>query len=244
MKFLLINPTASFWQVERGKNPSKKTQAFRFSMLSSLYVAAAVSPLFGTVIMDEEVEPIDFEFDADLVGISFMTFNAPRAYEIADAFHKRGKTVIVGGYHPTLLPEEAATHADAVCIGEAEANVPRIMQDFLSGSLKKHYSGSRADLRGLPIPDRRLIRQRRYAPVDTVQATRGCPNRCSFCSITSFFQNNFRARPADEVIDEIAPLGSHLLFMDDNIIADRDYAKDLFARMVPLVQPVRSRDRL
>jgi radical SAM superfamily enzyme YgiQ (UPF0313 family) len=234
MKFLLINPTAPFWQVARGKHPSKKTQAFRFSMLSSLYVAAAVSPLFETVIVDEEVEPIDFEFDADLVGISFMTFNAPRAYEIADAFQKRGKTVIMGGYHPTLLPEEAAKHADAVCIGEAEANVPRMMQDFLSGSLKKYYSGSRADLRGLPIPDRRLIRQRRYAPVDTVQATRGCPNRCSFCSITSFFTNNFRARPADEVIDEIAPLGSHLLFMDDNIIADRDYAKDLFARMIPL----------
>jgi radical SAM superfamily enzyme YgiQ (UPF0313 family) len=234
MRFLLINPTAPFWQVKRGRNPSKKTQAFRFSMLSSLYVAAAVSPLFETVIVDEEVEPIDFNFDADLVGISFMTFNAPRAYEIADAFRKKGKTVIVGGYHPTLLPEEAAEHADAVCIGEAEANVPRMMQDFLGGSLQKYYSGSIADLRGMPIPDRRLIRQGSYAPVDTVQATRGCPNHCSFCSITSFFQNNFRARPVDEVIDEIAHLGKHLLFMDDNITADSDYAKDLFARMIPL----------
>jgi radical SAM superfamily enzyme YgiQ (UPF0313 family) len=234
MKFLLINPTAPFWQVERGKDPSRKTQAFRFSMLSSLYVAASVPSPFETVIVDEEVAPVDFDCDADLVGISFMSFNALRAYEIADAFRKKGKTVIVGGYHPTLVPEEAGLHADAVCLGEAEANIPQMIQDFLSGSLKKYYSGFLPDLRGMPVPDRRLIRQQCYAPVDTVQATRGCPNKCSFCSIASFFSNGFRARPVDEVVDEIAPLRKRILFMDDNIAADREYAKNLFARMIPL----------
>jgi radical SAM superfamily enzyme YgiQ (UPF0313 family) len=203
-------------------------------MLSSLYVAASVPSPFETAIVDEEVEPVDFDCDADLVGISFMTFNAPRAYEIADAFRKRGKTVIVGGYHPTLMPEEAGLHADAVCLGEAEANIPRMIQDFLRGSLRKYYTGFLGDLRGMPTPDRQLIRKECYAPVGTVQATRGCPNKCSFCSITTFFRNNFRARPVDEVVAEIAPLRKQILFMDDNITADRDYAKDLFARMIPL----------
>ena len=104
MKFLLINPTAPFWQVERGRKPSNKTQAFRFSMLSSLYVAAAVPPPFEIVIVDEEVEPIDLDCEADMVGISFMIYNAPRAYEIADSLRKKGKTVIVGGYHPPFCP--------------------------------------------------------------------------------------------------------------------------------------------
>jgi len=203
-------------------------------MLSSLYVAASVPPPIETRIVDEDVEPLDPDCEADLVGISFMTYNAPRAYEIADAYRQKGKTVIVGGYHPSLVPEEAGLHADAVCIGEAEANVPQMMRDFLGGSLKKYYSGSLADLRGMPVPDRRLIRQRAYAPVDTVQATRGCPNRCSFCSVTSFFHNNCRVRPVDEVIDEIAPLGNYILFMDDNITANRDYAKELVARLAPL----------
>jgi radical SAM superfamily enzyme YgiQ (UPF0313 family) len=234
MKFLLINPTAPFWRVERKENPSRKIQAFRFSMLSSLCVAAAGPPPFETVIVDEEVEPLDFDCDADLVGISFMTFNAPRAYEIADAFRKKGRTVIMGGYHPTLVPEEAGLHADAVCLGEAEANVPQMMQDFLRGSLKKYYSGYLGDLQGMPVPDRRLIRQECYAPVDTVQATRGCPNNCSFCSIAAFFPNGFRPRPVDEVVAEIAPLRKQILFMDDNITANRDYAKELFARMIPL----------
>ncbi len=203
-------------------------------MLSSLYVAAAVPQPFQTIIVDEEVESFDFNSDADLYGISFMTYNAPRAYEIADELRRRGKTVIVGGYHPTLLPEEAAAHADAVCIGEAETNVPRMIADFRAKTLQKLYRGGLADLRTLQNPDRRLLQGGLYAPVAAVQATRGCPNGCRFCSIGSFFDHRFRARPVEHVIGEIEPLGMHLLFMDDNITADPDYAKELFARMIPL----------
>jgi radical SAM superfamily enzyme YgiQ (UPF0313 family) len=234
MKFALINPTSDNWRIQPGATPGKSTQIFRFSMLSSLYVAAAVPPPFQTVIVDEEIEPIDFDVDADLFGISFMTFNAPRAYEIADELRRRGKKVVVGGYHPTLLPDEAAAHADAVCIGEAETNVPRMFADFCNGGLQKFYRGGLADLRTLPIPDRRLIRGGLYAPVTAVQATRGCPNECRFCSISAFFEHRFRTRPVEDVLAEISPLGTYLLFMDDNISADREYAKELFARMIPL----------
>ncbi|MDP2884945.1 MAG: radical SAM protein [Ignavibacteria bacterium] len=234
MRFLLINPTAPYWRVQSGTSPRKSTQIFRFSMLSSLYVAAAAPPGFDTAIVDEEVEPIDFKDDADIVGISYMTFNAPRAYEIADRFRSRGKTVIVGGYHPTMMPEEAAGHADAVCIGEAESNLPQMIDDFLHRRLQKFYRNAPCDLRNLPVPDRRLIKGGMYAPVDTVQATRGCPNGCSFCSIAAFFDHKFRARPVDQVIDELAPLSRYLLFMDDNLTSDPEYAKELFGAMIPL----------
>jgi len=235
LKFLLINPTAPEWRITAANGPRKKTQIFRYSMLSSLYVAAAMPASVKTKIVDEDVEAIDFNTDADLVGISFMTFNAPRAYEIADEFRNRhSKPVIVGGYHPSFLPEEALGHADAVCIGEAENNVPRMIEDFMAGRLRRTYRNGSVDLKGLPVPDRGLIKRGLYAVVDTVQATRGCPQRCTFCSITTFFGQKFRSRPVDEVIEELKQLGKYLLFMDDNIISDADYAKDLFEKMAPL----------
>ncbi|MGE5337784.1 MAG: B12-binding domain-containing radical SAM protein [Gemmatimonadota bacterium] len=234
LKLLLINPTAPQWRVSPGASASGKTQFFRFSMLSSLYVAAALPPDVTAQIVDEEVDVLSYDTDADLVGISFMTFNAPRAYEIADRFRAQGRTVIVGGYHPSLMPDEASRHADAVCIGEAEGVMPRVIEDFRRGELKARYIADPVSLAGLPVPDRALIRQGRYAPVDTVQATRGCPHRCSFCSISSFFHQRFRMRPVDEVIDELKPLGRTLLFMDDNLIASKSYAEELFNRMAPL----------
>ncbi len=203
-------------------------------MLSSLYVAAAMPSYVESRIVDEDTEPIDFNTDADLIGVSFMTFNAPRAYEIGDRFRAIGKKVIFGGYHPTFLPEEAIRHSDAVCVGEAEANVPRMIQDFVHGELKGIYRNGPVDLKGLPIPDRTLTRKNFYIPADTVQATRGCPNMCTFCSITSFFKHQLRVRPVDEVIEELRGLGRYIMFMDDSIAADRDYAGKLFSKMIPL----------
>lgn len=234
LKFLLVNPTAPQWRVGGSGSASRRTQIFRFSMLSSLYVAAALPPGVTAQIVDEEVDVLDFDTDADLVGISFMTFNAPRAYEIADRFRARGKTVVVGGYHPSLLPDEASRHADCVCVGEAEGTVPQMIEDFRNGRLKPRYVAGPVSLAGLPVPDRALIKKGQYAPVDTVQATRGCPHSCSFCSISAFFHQRFRTRPVDEVIDEIRPLSRYLLFMDDNITASKSYAEELFNRMIPL----------
>jgi radical SAM superfamily enzyme YgiQ (UPF0313 family) len=204
-------------------------------MLPSLYVAASMPPYVDTQILDEDIEPIDFDSDADLIGLSFMTYNAPRAYEIADKFrYEKGKTIILGGYHPTLLPEEAIQHADAVCIGDAEPNVPSMVEDFTAGRLKPFYSSEPISLKDLPIPNRNLIRKRNYAPVDVIQATRGCHYRCSFCSIAAFHHYRFRTRPVEEVIEELKTLGTNILFMDDNLTGDRNYAKELFSRMIPL----------
>ncbi len=234
LKFMLINPTSPLWQVHEGGRP-RGVRVFRFSMLPSLYVAAAMPPYIETQIIDEDVEPIDFEADADLIGLSFMTFNAPRAYEIADTFRKeKGKPVIFGGYHPTFMPEEAIQHADSVCIGEAENNVPRMIEDFVAGQLKPFYDSGPVDLKGLPIPNRTLLRKSAYITPNALQATRGCPYRCKFCSIAAFNRYQFRTRPVDEVIDELKSLGRYIMFMDDNIIGSPAYAKELFAQMIPL----------
>jgi radical SAM superfamily enzyme YgiQ (UPF0313 family) len=234
VKFVLINPTSPLWRVQGGERP-RQSRFFRFSMLPSLYVAGSMPPYVETQIIDEDVQPIDFDIAADLIGLSFMTYNAPRAYEIADFFRtKKGKPVIVGGYHPTFMPGEAIEHVDAVCIGDAEDNVPCLMDDFMGGKLKPFYRSELPSLAGLPIPDRNLIRKADYAPVDTLQATRGCSYRCSFCSVAAFHHYRLRTRPVAEVVDELKTLGKHVLFMDDNIIGDREYAKQLFSAMIPL----------
>jgi radical SAM superfamily enzyme YgiQ (UPF0313 family) len=204
-------------------------------MLPSLYAAAAMPANVETRIVDEDIQPIDFDTDADLIGISFMTYNAPRAYRIAERFRtERGKPVIFGGYHPTLMPEEAVQHADAVCVGDAEPNVPRMIEDFAAGRLGGVYARGPAPLTNLPIPRRDLIRKQDYAPIDVVQATRGCYHQCKFCSIAAFHQHRFRTRPVAEVIEEIRELGQYILFMDDSLTASRDYALELFTGMLPL----------
>lgn len=234
IKLLLINPASATWRVQAGER-ARGSRFFRFSMLSSLYVAASMPPYVETKIIDEEIEPIDFETDADVIGISFMTYNAPRAYEIADRFrHEKGKPVIFGGYHPTFMPKEAIQHADTVCIGEAEGNVLRMMEDFATGAFKQFYCSGPVNLAGLPRPNPTLIRKKDYAPVDVLQATRGCNYQCSFCSVSAFHHHHFRTRPVAEVIDELKSLGRYVLFMDDNIIGDREYARQLFTEMIPL----------
>jgi radical SAM superfamily enzyme YgiQ (UPF0313 family) len=233
LKLDLISPTASIWRAHEKDRP-RGPRVFRFSMLPSLSVAASMPAGVATRIIDENVEPIDFDTDADLIGISFMTFNAPRAYDIAARFRARGKTVIFGGYHPTFLPHEAVQHADAVCIGEAEYNVPRMIEDFRAGRLQPFYRSALVDLADLPVPPRDLLPRRRYLTPNVLQATRGCPYRCKFCSIATFHRYRIRTRPVVAVIDELRTLGRHVVFMDDNIVGDREYALRLFEAMIPL----------
>ena len=233
LRVMLVNPTSHLWRAS-APGRGRGARAFRFSMLSSLYVAAALPPGTACRIIDEDVEPLDFDADVDIVGVSFMTCNAPRAYRSADEFRRRERTVVFGGYHPTFVPAEAAQHADAVCVGEAESNVPAMIADYVEGRLRPVYTAQPASLRGLPVPDRSLIRREAYVTPDALQATRGCPHGCTFCSVGAFSGHRFRARPVDEVVEEARGLGRWLLFMDDNIVADAEYAKELFARLAPL----------
>ncbi|MCK5554019.1 MAG: radical SAM protein, partial [Deltaproteobacteria bacterium] len=159
-----------------------------------------------------------------------------RAYQIADAYRKKGIRVVLGGIHPTAVPDEAAEHADAVVIGEAEQSWPQLLKDFQRGNLKAFYRQNRlTDLSTLPVPRRDIHGSKGYFPLGVVQATRGCPYRCEFCSVRTFFGDTFRLRPLNDVISEVKGMRHKLLmFNDDNIIGHPGYSRELLQAITPL----------
>jgi radical SAM superfamily enzyme YgiQ (UPF0313 family) len=199
-------------------------------------VAALTPPEVEVSLTDENVTDIDFQKEIDLVGITALTVTAPRAYEIADNFRARGAKVILGGAHPSVLPEEASQHADAVVIGEAEGIWPSLINDFKESKLKRVYRQSeRPSLVNLPIPRRDLFAKGAYYVTNTISTTRGCPYSCSFCSVTSLFGRAIRCRPVEEVLREIETLNQKefIVFVDDNIVGNPKYAEELFHALIP-----------
>ncbi len=230
MKVTLIVPCAG------EKDSRSKSSKPLFPPLSLMTVAALTPADVEVEIVDESCQNIDFESAGDLVGITATTAAADRAYEIADSFREHGKTIVIGGVHATALPHEAAAHADAVVIGEAEGKWESVISDFRRGELRKFYTGNtRPDPSSIPIPRRNLINPRNYLLANTIQTTRGCPYNCAFCSVTSFFGGTYRVRPIDLVVEEIKNLpGRFVLFVDDNIIGHTGYARSLFTALRPL----------
>ncbi len=208
--------------------------------LTTPYLAALCPSDVNVTIRNEQVRPVDYDIDVDLVAITFLITNAIHAYEVADRFRKRGTPVILGGFHASALPDEALEHADAIVVGEAEDVFPEIIKDFKKGALKRIYKSTKLhSLKGLPVPRYDLI-EKDFILNHPVQATRGCPFRCSFCSVISFYPS-LRIRPIDEVIRDITCFEGRnyiqnkmLLFMDSNLIANKRYAKELFRKMKPL----------
>ena len=236
MKVHLIAPAKEHVRVTREGEKPVNSKMFRFSLLSLLSVAACTPDDIEITITDEQVEPVIFDEPFDLVGITFMTALASRAYELASEYRKRGVPVVFGGYHTSLHAKEALRHCDAVCIGEAESTWPRLIDDYTSGRIERVYqSNTPADLSTLKWPRHDLIKKRHYITVNAVQAGRGCPNSCEFCSVAAFFHNRYRHRPVRDVIAEISSLKEKFfVFVDDNITAEPEYAKELFRRLEPL----------
>jgi radical SAM superfamily enzyme YgiQ (UPF0313 family) len=235
MKLLLIAPASGRWR-NIGRSGLFNGRTFRFSLLSLLTVAAENPPDVETQIVDEQVDDIPWDEAFDLVGITCMTAAAPRAYEIAARFRERGVPVVLGGMHPTLCPDEAGQHADAIVVGEAEGVWPEVLSDAKAKRLRGIYRNpTPPDLAALkPLP-RHLLDRRSYATVQAVQATRGCPHGCDFCSVSAFSHRTQRQRPIPDVTREIAALpGRFFVFADDNLVADRDYARRLFEALAPL----------
>jgi radical SAM superfamily enzyme YgiQ (UPF0313 family) len=139
MKILLILPAGEQVRVTREAPEIPRRSMLRFSVLSLTAVAALTPREHDVRIVDENVEPLDLETDCDVVGITFMTALAPRAYEIAASFRRRGKTVVAGGYHATLCPEDAAPHFDAVVVGDAEGTWEQVLFDIQRGRVQKMY---------------------------------------------------------------------------------------------------------
>lgn len=234
---MLILPAAKHLRVESNSKSVPRRNMLRFSVLPLTMVAALTPKEFDVVICDENVEAVDFDTEAAIIGISFMTALAPRAYELAAEFRRRGKTIAAGGYHPTLCPEEAAAHFDAVLIGDAEEIWPEFLADVERGTVKQFYRHAHpCSLEHTPSPRRDLTyrNRRQYVTVNAVQTGRGCAHGCKYCSITAFHQKTYRHRPLDRIIAELREIPRDFIFVDDNIIADRDFAISLFEAMIPL----------
>ena len=228
MKLLLITPgwpTGSLWG-ELG---------FKFPSLSFAALAAVTPPHWEVELCDENIERINFAANADLVAITAMTPQAPRAYEIADTFRERKIPVVMGGFHVSNLPEEGISHADAIVVGEGETVWPRLLADFEGGSLQRMYrSVGPVGMEEIPTARRDIFNGKKYLLTNTLQTTRGCPHECEFCSVTAFYGRKYRKRPVDSVIAELDVLrgkNSFAFFVDDNLVADRGYAMALFDGM-------------
>ena len=226
MKILLVSPA---------QDPDIRTPRFAMIPQLALQLIAGLTPEKHQVrVIEEELEPIDFDAPCDLVGISCMTSNAPRAYQAAGEFKKRGKRVVMGGVHPTVLPEEALRHADAVVIGEAEGVWERVLEDAESGRLRRTYHQPSPPLdRYVPI-DRTGARRKAFGVVP-VMTTRGCIYDCEFCCVNTLFGRKVRHAPVENVVRQITESGGKLfMFLDDNIIGHPKYARRLFEAITPL----------
>jgi radical SAM superfamily enzyme YgiQ (UPF0313 family) len=202
-------------------------------------LAALTPPDVEISFTDDLLTPIDLEKDlkeVDLVGITVLSKTALRAYRIADAYRKKGVPVVLGGIHPSALPQEAIEHADAVVVGEAEGIWHHLVEDVRAKDLKPFYrQAGYTDPSKILRPRREILPARGYFPVDVVQATRGCPFRCEFCSVRKFFGNTYRFRPISEVVEEIRGLRHRwMMFNDDNIIGNPSYSKELLNALTPL----------
>ena len=236
LKLKLIVPT---W--ENKQKRKLKGMGFRWPPLNLPIIAALTPKDFDISIVDENVDNIDWDDVPDIVGITCMTAQAPRAYAIAKRYREMGVKVVMGGMHPSALPDESLQYANAVIIGEAELVWEKLLYDFKQGNLQKIYKSNKyPNLINMPLPRRDLLKLDRYIIFNTIQLFRGCPYNCSFCSVTRFFGNTYRARPIDDVIREINILRGTKLrskifaFVDDNIVGLPEYTKELCRKLIPL----------
>ncbi len=187
------------------------------------------------IFFDDRMEPIDFDQPTDLVALSVETYTARRAYQIASEYRRRGVPVVMGGFHPTLVPEEASRYAEAVVVGEAEGVWEQLIRDAQRGRLQASYGNAARPKLGGVAPDRTLFEGKNYLPLGLVEAGRGCHFRCEFCAIQSYFKSTQTRRPIDDILAEIKKLDKPLyFFVDDNITSNMKQAKEFFRRLAPL----------
>ncbi|MFL6116424.1 MAG: B12-binding domain-containing radical SAM protein, partial [Catenulispora sp.] len=246
-KLLLISPRATFFgrnpEHQRFKRESREFQFFDYTwtgFANGLMVVGALTPAgYDVHYVDENIEPVDFEEDADLVALTGMTAQADRMYEIAAGFRARGVPVVAGGLHANLAPREVGQHVDAVCVGEAEDLWPEVLHDFETGSLKPMYvQRGRADLTAATLP-RYDLAQQRYYPSIWVETSRGCPHTCKFCAATIRYRDKLGYKSIDQVVEEVRLVrerwdNPYILFSDDNFVVDRNRTRELLRRLIPL----------
>jgi radical SAM superfamily enzyme YgiQ (UPF0313 family) len=227
--------------------PSQYSSTGKLIKQKKIYLPGLVFPLLAAMMPEnwevevrlEVVEDIDFNTDADLVGIGAMGHALIRAFELAEAFRKNGRIVFLGGYMASMVPEYALNFVDSVVVGDAEKSFPHLLHDFeRTGKIKKIYNEPIENLVGLPVPKYEVLTGKPIGDMLPVQAGRGCPHGCSFCSIACLYKGKYFVRPVEEVIRDIQKIKSlgfrKFYLIDDNIAGDLAYLKELARRVKPL----------
>ncbi|MDP6044439.1 MAG: radical SAM protein [Phycisphaerae bacterium] len=230
MKLLLVKPNIG------RREHSLYVDQGRMEPLMLGLLGALAGPDVEVKLADDRCEAMPYEEQFDLVAITVETFSARRAYEISAEFRRRGRAVVLGGMHPTLLPEEASRHADAIVTSDAESIWGQLLDDARNGQLKPLYRGQcQARPQGDATPRRDLYRNKGYLPVTLSQFGRGCRFACNYCAISSYFNRQHYTRPVADVVREIEAQRRKLIFfVDDNIVATPERAKELFKALIPL----------
>jgi radical SAM superfamily enzyme YgiQ (UPF0313 family) len=231
MRLTLIHPCI-------GRRPGEQyIRSWQMEPLPPATIAGLTPPDVDVRFYDDRMETIPFDEPTDLVGISVETYTAKRAYQIATEYRRRGVPVVMGGFHPTLCPDDVAEFADAVVIGEAESIWPVLIDDFRHGRMNQMYRASgRPSLANLR-PDRRIFRGKRYLPIGLVEAGRGCHFRCDFCAVQAMFNSTQTRRPLDRVLSEVAAIRDTkklFFFVDDNITSNLSEAKAFLRALAPM----------
>jgi radical SAM superfamily enzyme YgiQ (UPF0313 family) len=239
VKIALISPKGPLYRNKGGI--FKKN--LRYQPLTLTTLAALIPAELNAEIelIDEGIEDVRADLNADLVGMTVISGVAPRSYELAAKFRQRGVTVVLGGPHVTLLPEEAQKHADAICVGYAEETWPQLLQDYARGELQGVYR-QRPDfsLQNLPeesraFPRRDLLDNSKFLTHAVFEATRSCMHNCDFCVAPSAWGRKQFQHPVDWVIEDIRRVGQRkILFIDLNLTGDTRYARELLQAMIPL----------
>jgi len=237
VKLLLINPCNPVVSLSKVQGWNRLGKYRVWKPLGLLVLARLTPPDWEVEVIDENLGPVEAQTlpRPDLVGITAFTSQATRAYELAGLFRARGVPVVMGGIHATMRLAEALGHADAVVTGEAEAVWPQVLADVQAGTLQRVYAGGPVSMAEIPAARHDLLAGRYH--FGSVQATRGCPLNCSFCSVTAFNGGLYRHRPIENVIAELRQIREKIiLFVDDNLVGTRRdhiaYAKDLFRAMI------------
>ncbi|NOX97454.1 MAG: radical SAM protein [Nitrospirae bacterium] len=202
----------------------------------AIAVLSALTPTkTKRVFYDDRLESVPFNEKTDLVAINMEAYTAFRAYQIADEFRRRNVTVVLGGVHATLMPEEAITHADSVLIGEAEGVWGKLLDDFSCGKLQKFYKDDSCRSVKDVIPDRSIFQGKNYLNIALVETGRGCGFECEFCSVTKYYNGQYKMRSIDIIIEELMTVRNKpIFFVDDNISLYPERAKKLFRSLIPL----------
>lgn len=215
-----------------GKKPGQKyIGTWKMEPLTVAVLQALTPPDVETELFDDRLEQIDYDTKTDLVAITVETYTARRAYAIAEKYRARGIPAVLGGYHVTMLPDEAAEHGDSIIVGNAEPVWAAMVADARAGRLKKRYDGAPGFG---PRPDRRIFAGKRYLPVTLLETGRGCCHSCDFCVISRYYGCRYYRRDHEQILADVRESRRKYHFLvDDNLMADRDHAMALFRRLAP-----------